>query len=314
MDVKKDIYLSKIRMLEDKVWLLEHIISSVPGHVWWKDKNLRFLGCNDQQALDAGFNSRDLVKNKSAYDIITNNQPEKERIKQAQLIDDVDRSVIATEKDITLEEFLVLPDGGQELWLSKKKPLYDKGGNLVGLIGVSVNITAQKEAEQLKYENIKLEAENKLNQMALENKAVRSDAERLKLENELHKIKNEAYLAEKQSQVRVTKFIDKMLHEIQSFRVEELNEKLGVQCNFSDADKQIKLTKREQQILYFLSLNKSPKNIAQIITVIENKSVSDSTINAVINKKLYPKFEVFNIGQLIEKAVVLKLIPFLLDN
>lgn len=74
------------------------------------------------------------------------------------------------------------------------------------------------------------------------------------------------------------------------------------------------VTKRELDVLYYLSLNKSPKEIAQIITILENKTVSDSTINAVINKKLYPKFEVFNIGQLVEKAIMLNLIPFLLDT
>ncbi|MCC2624393.1 MAG: hypothetical protein K0R14_266 [Burkholderiales bacterium] len=51
---------------------------------------------------------------------------------------------------------------------------------------------------------------------------------------------------------------------------------------------------------------------AKIITIMENNPVSDSTINATINKKLYPKFEVFNISQLVEKAIMLDLIPLLL--
>lgn len=154
--------ITETRKLEEEVWLLEHIIGSVPGHVWWKDKDCRFLGCNDQQAIDVGFNSKYMIKNKMAYDIITKNQPEEERIRQAKLIDDVDKKVLTTEEGVTLEESVVLPDGKQEVWLSKKDPLYDKTGNIVGLIGLSVNITDKKEKEDLKLENEKLEIDNKM--------------------------------------------------------------------------------------------------------------------------------------------------------
>jgi hypothetical protein len=51
-----------------------------------------------------------------------------------------------------------------------------------------------------------------------------------------------------------------------------------------------------------------------IISMLEDKEIQDSTISALINKQLYPKFNVFNVGQLIEKANALKMIPFLPDN
>ncbi|HLX53140.1 MAG TPA: PAS domain S-box protein, partial [Aquella sp.] len=195
--------------------------------------------------------------------------------------------------------------GKVRYFLSTRSALRNKKNEIIGMIGTSIEITAEKEAEQLKLENIKLESQNKLNQIFLEKLAAETEAEHLRLENE-------AYLAQKKEQAKFLAFIDKIQRDIQNYKIEALTEQIGVKPNISNSDKQIRLTKRELDVLYYLSLNKSPKEIAQIITAIENKQVSDSTINAIINKKLYPKFKVFNISQLVEKAIMLNLIPLLL--
>ena len=46
----------------------------------------------------------------------------------------------------------------------------------------------------------------------------------------------------------------------------------------------------------------------------ENKKIAPATVGAMINKQLYPKFGVFNVGQLIEKANFLNLIPFMPES
>jgi PAS domain S-box-containing protein len=195
----------------------------------------------------------------------------------AKLIDETDNQIMKDGKTVTLEETIQTPEG-LKTFLSQKQPLYDDQGTIVGLLGYSMDIT----------------------QIRAQEKLVREE--------------NEAYKAKEKSQKRITKFINKMLHEIQAFRLEELHEETGTKFQITDTDWQIKLTKREQQVLYFLSMNKSPKKIAQIISILEDKIVSDSTINAIVNKKLYPKFEVYNVDELVEKATILGLIPLLLDN
>lgn len=137
---------------EEQAWILEDIIGKIPGHVWWKDKNLRFLGCNDQQARIAGLQSRYEIKGKRAYDAITHEQSEEDRIKQAQEIDRIDRKVIETGQPHLVEEPLILPDGTQAIYLSQKEPLRDRAGNIIGLIGTAFDITARKESEQLRHE------------------------------------------------------------------------------------------------------------------------------------------------------------------
>ena len=73
------------------------------------------------------------------------------------------------------------------------------------------------------------------------------------------------------------------------------------------------LNKREQEILYFISLNKSPKEIASILGVREQKTLAPATIQAIITKQLYVKFGVYSVSNLIEKASFLGLIPFSLE-
>ena len=98
---------------------------------------------------------------------------------------------------------------------------------------------------------------------------------------------------------------------LQEAKIKILNNNAGTSINTLQQDVDIVLTKRELQVLYFLSMGKSPKAIAEILGKLENKKVESSTIGGLINKQLYPKFNVFNQGQLIEKAQILKLIPFL---
>lgn len=98
------------------------------------------------------------------------------------------------------------------------------------------------------------------------------------------------------------------------FRIDELNEKTGTTLQITDSDRQIKLTKRESQILYFLSLSKSPKDIATSLSSLESKIVSHATIQSIITKKLYVKFNVYSISRLVEKANLLNLIPFTLED
>lgn len=159
-------------------------------------------------------------------------------------------------------------------YLAIKTPLYDDGGNIIGILGTSVDITAQKEAEQLKSEV-------------------------------------EKHIAVEAGQKKFQTFVEQLLYVINDYKISSLNNKLGqTQPAVLDG---IELTKREREVLYYLSLNKSPKEISLILSILDNKTVNPKSVQAVIDKQLYPKFEVYSTGQLIEKAHIHKLIPFVLE-
>ncbi|MCC2625243.1 MAG: Sensory box histidine kinase/response regulator [Burkholderiales bacterium] len=276
------------------------IAEFIPAPLYWWDVDSRALGGNKRVVKAIGGSTIQDFIGKTPYEYYP--------YEIADRIVKHNQEVMRVKQTLSQEEPIKdLTTGETKYFIAIKSPLINSDDNTIGVIGTSVEITAEKEAQHLKNENIRLEAENKLTQVLLEKLAAEAKAEQLRLENE-------AYLAQKKEQAKILAFVDKIQRDIQSFKIEALTEKIGVKPKISNSDKQIRLTKRELDILYYLSLNKSPKDIAQIITIIENSPVSDSTINAIINKKLYPKFEVFNIGQLVEKAIMLNQIPFLLDN
>lgn len=142
--MNKDKYIAE---LEEKIAYLEEIISTMPGHVYWKDKTGLMLGCNDEQAQSVGLKSRKDIIGKSAIDLIDDNQDPQQRMQQAKAIEEADRKVIESNKPIVLEEKAMLPDGTEGSFISKKVPIHDVRGNVKGLVGVTLDITKIKRLE-----------------------------------------------------------------------------------------------------------------------------------------------------------------------
>lgn len=128
-------------MKENKLNIpLESIIAYLPGHVYWLDRNNVYLGCNDLQAKSAGLKSRHEIVGKTNYDL-----PWREH---AEIIDAVNNKVLSTGQEYTVEETATMVDGKESVYLSKKVPLFDEDSNVVGLLGVSFDITEKKEYDK----------------------------------------------------------------------------------------------------------------------------------------------------------------------
>jgi len=55
-------------MKEKKVFILEEIISNIPYYIFWKDKDLNYLGANKLFAKSAGYDNPEDLIGKSDYD------------------------------------------------------------------------------------------------------------------------------------------------------------------------------------------------------------------------------------------------------
>lgn len=157
MDKKTNIDLENQSAKEVKKYF-ENIISLMPGHVYWKDKNGVLLGCNDLQAKSAGLASREEIVGKTDYEL-----PWKE---QADSLRSADLEVMRTGAPKTVEEKSLLADGSEAIFLSKKVPLY-QNGKIVGILGISFNITEQKIAEKKLQEAEILKKEHEIVQQQL---------------------------------------------------------------------------------------------------------------------------------------------------
>lgn len=128
---------------------IAQVLSYLPVHLYWKDKNGFYLGCNLQQAQSLGFKSPEEIVGKTDLDI-TKDKKEAENFMRNDL------DVIKNKKIKTMEENAVF-EGKDSIVLSQKAPLYDTEGNVVGVVGTSIDITELKHAqEQVKLAEIRI--------------------------------------------------------------------------------------------------------------------------------------------------------------
>lgn len=136
---------------------LENIIANMPGHVYWSNKDNVFLGCNDRQAKSDGLKSRKEIIGKTNYDLLWNEE-------FAEEWNAINNEIMRTGKNYIDEETVVFADGSKAIYLSEKVPLRDRNNNIIGVLGISVDITEHKKKEE------KLAAEKKQAELSIKNK------------------------------------------------------------------------------------------------------------------------------------------------
>ncbi len=126
--------------LADSHRLLQTIIDTAPMRVFWKDTDLRFLGCNPAFARDAGQVRPEDVIGKDDYQLGWREQADRYRADDRQVLD------CGTPR-LAYEEPQTTPDG-RRIWLrTSKVPLRDADHNVIGLLGVYDDITVEKGAD-----------------------------------------------------------------------------------------------------------------------------------------------------------------------
>jgi PAS domain S-box-containing protein len=121
--------------------ITESIIDSIPMRVFWKDRNLVFLGCNRAFARDAGF--------MEPKDLVGKDDFQMGWRAQAELYRADDRQVIRSGKPkLFIEEPQTTPDGKTLTLLTSKIPLRDAQGEISGVLGTYMDITEHKQAEE----------------------------------------------------------------------------------------------------------------------------------------------------------------------
>jgi two-component system aerobic respiration control sensor histidine kinase ArcB len=154
-----------INILE-RLEMLENIIALMPGHVYWVDKEGAYLGCNDNQAKSAGLNSRKEIIGKSNRDLPWNIN----RGVLPEALDRINIEVIRTGKAVKIEEPALLRDGTEAVFLSHKVPLWNGEGRIIGMVGISIDMTeAKKSEEELILARNKAETANQTKTEFLEN-------------------------------------------------------------------------------------------------------------------------------------------------
>jgi len=121
--------------------LLQRIIDLLPIRIFWKDKNLKFLGCNTIFAKDAGKKSPQELIGKDDFQMIWKEQAKIYR-------DDDTKTINSGKSKLNYEEPQTTPKG-DKIWLkTSKMPLTDLQGKTIGILGSYEDITERKKTEE----------------------------------------------------------------------------------------------------------------------------------------------------------------------
>ena len=122
--------------LSESRWLLQTVIDTAPIRVFWKDRDLRYLGCNPAFAKDAG--------RRDPGEVIGTNDYQLGWAESAELYRADDRKVIETGvAKLSYEEPQTTPDG-RTIWLrTSKVPLRNHVDETIGVLGIYDDITDQ---------------------------------------------------------------------------------------------------------------------------------------------------------------------------
>lgn len=120
--------------------LLETFFDCLPGAAYVKDTEGRILLGNPVFAAAIGQPPEDFL-GKTDLDFVPDPA-------QARAIQAHDAAVIASGVSQTLEEDLLRPDGSMSHWLSIKTPFRDGEGEAKGIVGISLDMTDRRRAEQ----------------------------------------------------------------------------------------------------------------------------------------------------------------------
>jgi len=138
--IKEDITERK-RAEEERVrqaGLITSLLDSIPDFIFFKDTESIYLGCNPSFAEFVGKSKNEII-GKSDFELF-----DKET---ATLFRSFDIEMLKQKTPTHNEEWITYPDGRKILIDTLKTPYWASDGSLIGILGISRNITKRKEAE-----------------------------------------------------------------------------------------------------------------------------------------------------------------------
>jgi PAS domain S-box-containing protein len=128
------------RRLAEERNLLLTLINNIPDHIFVKDPQGRFLIANAATLRSLGASSQEEVIGHTDFDFLPRGQAEK--------FAEDERQVVRTGKPMLNGEELLIDATGQAKWLlTTKVPLLSPDGGILGIVGVSHDITSRRTME-----------------------------------------------------------------------------------------------------------------------------------------------------------------------
>jgi two-component system, cell cycle sensor histidine kinase and response regulator CckA len=141
---------------EDAAKLFQLVMDNLPQFIFWKDRNSVYLGCSQNFARVAGFDSPDAIVGKTDFDLAWKRE-------EAEYFRKVDQEVMSSG---VARYHIVEPQlqaDGREAWLETSKvPLFNDAGEVVGILGTWADITEKRAAKEALFRSQKMESVGRL--------------------------------------------------------------------------------------------------------------------------------------------------------
>lgn len=136
-----DIINEKDKIIEERENILKVVMDTLPGRVFYKDKNGRYVYVNKQ--FDEFYNKEGIgeVVGKTNFEIHPSEELAMKYTRE-------DNEVIETKNSIKAETILYSDDGTEIYTEAVKVPVIDKDGEVAGVVGLILDVTEKKEAEE----------------------------------------------------------------------------------------------------------------------------------------------------------------------
>jgi two-component system, OmpR family, aerobic respiration control sensor histidine kinase ArcB len=125
----------------------DNLLACMPGNVYWLNKDSVLIGSNDNAARLMGLDRKDLI-GKNYNDLSKIGRWKND---QAEMFRKSDEKVILTgepEKNIDENIPMPRPDGTFSYYYTNRVPLYNENNEVIGVVGISVDITERKQLEK----------------------------------------------------------------------------------------------------------------------------------------------------------------------
>jgi PAS domain S-box-containing protein len=141
INVTRDITIRKQaeEALAYEQFLTEVLMNNLPDHIYFKDRQSRFIRINKDHAQSFGLSDPSQAVGKTDFDFFT-----EEHARQAY---EDEQKVIQSGQQLNKEERLTWPDRPDTWSFTTKLPMHDKEGNIIGTFGISRDITERRQAE-----------------------------------------------------------------------------------------------------------------------------------------------------------------------
>lgn len=136
--------ITETKQAEDRIKrqanLINALLDSIPDLIFFKDMEGRYLGCNPRFTEFVGRNKEEII-GKTDYDLFGQAFADSFRMN--------DRQTILLQDTRPNEEWITYPDGRTQLVDTIKTPYWGPDRELIGVLGISRDITARHQAEEI---------------------------------------------------------------------------------------------------------------------------------------------------------------------